>query len=103
LASATNAGSFHSKLVILNLGNAIGATSLTLTDPDTGEVLATKTDIFVPVGGFYFTDDILADMGVTGKYGPLQISSPNLQPFVVVSLVESTSNTGGFLEAVGIQ
>jgi len=103
LDSVTNAGNFRSKLVILNLGNAIGVTSLTAFNPDTGETLATKTDIFVPVGGFYLSNDILADMGQTGKFGPLQIKSPNLQPLIVVTLVESTSNTGGFLEAVGIQ
>ena len=103
LDAATNVGSFSSKLCILNLGNAIGATSLTAYDPVTGEVLATKTDIFVPVGGFYLSNNILADMGQTGKFGPLAITSPNLQQLVVVSLVESTSNTGGFLEAVGLQ
>jgi YVTN family beta-propeller protein len=103
LDAVTNTGNFRSKLVILNLGNAIGATSLTVYNPDTGETLATKTDIFVPVGGFYLSNDILADMGLVGKFGPLQIKSPNLQPLIVVTLVESTSNTGGFLEAVGIQ
>jgi hypothetical protein len=55
------------------------------------------------VGGFYLNNNILADMGLTGKFGPLAITSPNLQQLVVVSLVESTSNTGGFLEAVGLQ
>ncbi|MFN8008628.1 MAG: YncE family protein [Terriglobia bacterium] len=103
LDAVTNAGSFVSKLVILNLGNAIGATTLTARNPDTGEVLATKSDIFVPVGGFYLSEDILADMGLTGKFGPLYITSPNLQPLIVDTLVLSTNNTGGFLEAVGIQ
>jgi len=103
LDAVTNAGNFRSKMVILNLGNAIGATSLTAFNPSTGETLATKTDIFVPVGGFYLSNDILADMGLTGTFGPLQIKSPNLQPLFVVTLVESTSNTGGFLEAVGLQ
>jgi hypothetical protein len=103
LDAVTNTGNFHSKIFILNLGNAIGATSLTVYDPVTGASLATKADIFVPVGGFYFSNDILADMGLTDKYGPMQITSPNLQPLIVVTLVESTSNTGGFLEAVGLQ
>ena len=103
LDAVTNTGNFRSEIFILNLGNAIGATSLTVFDPDTGATLATKADIFVPIGGFYFSSDILADMGLTGKYGPMQITSPNLQPLIVVTLVESTSNTGGFLEAVGLQ
>ena len=101
--AVTNAGNFRSKMVILNLGNAIGATKFTARNPETGEVLAAKTDIFVPVGGFYLTNDILADMGLNGKFGPLEIESPNLQPLIVVTLVESTGNTGGFLEAVAIQ
>ena len=50
LDAVTNAGNFRSKMVILNLGNAIGATSLTAFNPSTGETLVTKTDIFVPVG-----------------------------------------------------
>jgi len=103
LNAVTNAGNFRSKMVILNLGNAIGATKFTARNPDTGEALATKTDIFVPVGGFYLSNDILADMGLYGKFGPLEVESPNLQPLIVVTLVESTGNAGGFLEAVPIQ
>jgi YVTN family beta-propeller protein len=104
LNSATNTGFFRSQLVLLNLGSApTAAVTLTARSNETGEVLATKSDISIPKNGFYIADDVLAALGIQGTFGPLEIESPNIQPLIGISLVGSTNRTSGFLEAVPIQ
>ncbi|MEW5974290.1 MAG: YncE family protein [Acidobacteriota bacterium] len=103
LNAVTNVGAFRSQLMIINLGNATAATKLTARDNVSGAILATKEDIFIPVGGFFYTENILADMGISGQFGPLQVESPNIQPLIVVTRVASDQRTGGFLEGVPIQ
>jgi DNA-binding beta-propeller fold protein YncE len=101
--AVTNVGSFRSRLFVLNLASATNSIQLTARNNDTGEVLATKTGISIPKNGFYFSNDVLSDMGVTGKFGPLDIESVTFGPFIAVTLVGSDAHTSGFLEAVPIQ
>ena len=101
--AATNAAPYRSQLVLLNLGNTAAAVTLTVYDSATGTVLTTKTGISVPVGGFYYSNDILTDLGLSGKFGPMQIESPNLQPLISVTILSNTNLTNGLLEAVPIQ
>jgi len=101
--SATNTGAFRSSLVLLNLGDTRAVVKLTARDNETGEVLATKDGIFIELNGFFYTDDVLADMGVQNNFGPLEIESPNLMPILGVTLIGSASRTSGFLEAVPIE
>jgi hypothetical protein len=101
--SATNTGEFRSRLAILNLGNTRAVLKLTARDNATGDVLATKEGIFIELNGFYYSDDIFAELGVENNFGPLEIESPNLQPVIGVTLIGSSSRTSGFLEAVPIE
>ena len=101
--SATNTGAFRSRLALLNLGNTRAVVKLTARNNETGEVLATKEGIFIELNGFFYTDDIFAEMGVENNFGPLEIESPNLQPLIGVTLIGSASRTSGFLEAVPIE
>jgi DNA-binding beta-propeller fold protein YncE len=101
--AVTNTGSFRSQLFILNLASVTNSITLTARNNDTGEVLATKTGISIPKNGFYLSNDVLSDMGVTGKFGPLEIESQTFGPFMAVTLVGSNEHTSGFLEAVPIQ
>lgn len=101
--SATNTGAFRSRLVLLNLGNTRAAVKLTARNNETGDVLATKEGIFIELNGFYISEDVFAELGIENNFGPLEIESPNLQPMLGVTLIGSTSRTGGFLEAVAIE
>jgi hypothetical protein len=101
--SATNTGAFRSRLAVLNLGNTRAVVKLTARNNETGEVLATKEGIFIELNGFYYSEDIFAEMGVDNNFGPLEIESPNLQPVIAVTLIGSGSRTSGFLEAVPIE
>ena len=103
LNSATNAGAFRSRLVILNTGNASAAVTLTARNSEDGETIGTKSGIFIVLNGFFISDNIFSDLGISGKFGPLQIESPNFQSLIAVTLVESDSHTSGFLEAIPIQ
>jgi len=101
--AATNVGFYRSQLVLLNLGNTSAAVKITAYDNATGQEMGNKTGISIPVNGFYFSDDILTDLGLSGKFGPLEIESPNLQPLVGVSLLSNSNRTNGLLEAVPVQ
>ena len=101
--SATNTGAFRSRLAVLNLGNTRAVVKLTARNNETGEVLATKEGIFIELNGFFYTDDVFAELGVENNFGPLEIESPNLQPLIGVTLIGSASRTSGFLEAVPIE
>jgi DNA-binding beta-propeller fold protein YncE len=101
--AVTNTGSFRSRLFVLNLASVVNSIQLTARNNDTGEVLATKTGISIPKNGFYLSNDVLSDMGVTGKFGPLDIESLTFGPFIAVTLVGSDAHTSGFMEAVPIQ
>jgi YVTN family beta-propeller protein len=103
LNAATNVGAFRSTLVVLNLGNTNAALKLTARNNETGEVLGTKEGVLIAVNGFFMSQDVLADLKVSGKFGPIEIESPNLQPLIVVTLVTSDARTSGFLEAVPYQ
>src|SRR5206468_1388579 len=80
--AATNVLPYRSQLVLLNLGNTSAAVTITVYDNATGQVLTTKTGISIPLGGFYYSDNILTDLGLSGKFGPIQIESLNLQPLI---------------------
>ena len=101
--SATNTGAFRSRLAVLNLGNTRAVVKLTARDNPTGEVLATKEGIFIELNGFFYTDDVFADLGIENNFGPLEIESPNVLPLIAVTLIGSASRTSGFLEAVPIE
>jgi len=101
--SATNTGAFRSRLVLMNLGNTRAVVNLTARDNETGQVLATKGGIFIETNGFYYSEDVFAELGVENNFGPLEIESPNVQPILAVTLIGSASRTSGFLEAVPIQ
>jgi DNA-binding beta-propeller fold protein YncE len=101
--AATNVPPYRSQLVVLNLGNTSASVTITVYDNATGQVLTTKTGISIPLGGFYYSDNILTDLGLSGKFGPIQIESPNLQPLIGVTILSNANLTNGLFEAVPIQ
>jgi len=101
--AVTNQTPYRSQLALLNLGNTAAAVSITAYDNATGAVLITKTGISVAVGGFYYSNDILTDLGLSQKFGTLEIESPNLQPLIGVTILSNANRTNGLFEAVPIQ
>jgi YVTN family beta-propeller protein len=101
--AATNVAPYRSQLVLLNLGNTTAAVTITVYDNSTGAVLTTKTGISIPLGGFYYSDNILTDLGLSAKFGPMQIESPNLQPLIGVTILSNSNGTNGLFEAVPVQ
>ncbi len=100
--AATNVGAYRSQLVVLNMGNTPAALKFTAYD-EAGQVLATKTGLSVPVNGFYFVENIFSELGLSSKFGALEIESPNLQPLIAVSLLSNVNRTNGLLVGVPIQ
>lgn len=102
--SVTNTGAYHSYLVVFNPGTNSAALTITLRKPDTGEVVASDNTVIIPANGYFATNDIMGFLKVTTEtYGPLEITDGNNNPIIGVSRVYSSSNTGGFFEAVQVQ
>ncbi len=101
IPSVTRLGDFRSALVVTNLGDASAWVELRFRDLQ-GNVLASRVHL-IPAGGFFSSVNILADLGISETFGPLEIVSLNSQPLAAVSRVFSTSRTGGYFEAVPVQ
>lgn len=102
LNSVINAGVFRSQLVIMNVGNTTATVKLTARD-EIAAVLGAKEGIAIPANGFYMSEDIFSDLGISGRTGSVVLESPTVSPLVAVSRVVSSSRTSGFLEAVPIE
>jgi hypothetical protein len=99
----TNVSPYRSQLVLLNLGSGLAAVTITVYDSSTGQVLTTKTGISIPIGGFYYSNDVLTDLGLSGKFGSIVVESPNLQPLIGVTVLSNTNGTNGLFEGVPLQ
>lgn len=99
LLSPTSAsvGVFKTTMTIINDSNSTNTVELRLRDSN-GIVLATKTQDINPYG-FFHTEDIHGFLGVSGTFGPIELTSKSAPaaPFVAVSRVYSTiTTTNGF-------
>ncbi|MEW5977604.1 MAG: beta-propeller fold lactonase family protein [Acidobacteriota bacterium] len=101
IPSVTNRGAFRSDLVVRNLSSS--STTLQLTARDTaGNVVATRSNLFVPGRGMFETSNILGFLGATDQFGPLEVRSATGQSLTATSRVYSDNpgggTNGGFLE-----
>ena len=75
------------------------AAQVRLRQRDTNGVLRGEFVVSIPSNGFYSQDDIHASLGLSGLFGPLEITSLNSMPLVATSRVYSVnSGTSGFFE-----
>jgi len=102
VANLSLGAGFTSELMILNLGTTTASLTLTARD-QVGGVLATKPGVTIAINGFYYSQNIFADLGIIGQVGSLEINSATLSPLSAVTRVDTTSHTSGLLEAVPIQ
>ena len=97
IPSATSVNQFRSSLVIQNTGSS--AAQVRLRQRDTNGGLRGELTVSIPSNGFYNRDDIHASLGVSGLFGPLEITSLTSMPLVATSRVYSVnSGTSGFFE-----
>lgn len=96
--SATRVGSFTSSLVVVNPGSSAQMVEFRFRDVD-GNVKSSGQEL-LPAGGFLNSNDILARLGVTADFGPLEIVSLSGRPLLAASRVYSQQRTGGYFEGV---
>ncbi|MSO22029.1 MAG: matrixin family metalloprotease [Acidobacteria bacterium] len=97
IPSATSVNQFRSSLVVQNVGTS--AAQVRLRQRDTNGVMRRELVVSIPPNGFYSQDDIHANLGLSGLFGPLEIASLNSMPLVATSRVYSVnSGTSGFFE-----
>lgn len=98
IPSTTSVNQFRSSLVVQNVGSTVA--QVRLRQRDTNGVVRTELALSIPPNGFYSRDDIHAALGLSGLFGPLEVTSLNATPLIATSRVYSTaSGTSGFFEA----
>jgi len=97
IPSTTSVNQFRSSLVVQNAGTAPAQVQLRLRD--TEGVIRGELVVSIQPNGHFSSDDIHASLGVSGLFGPLEITSLDSVPLVTTSRVFSiNSGTSGFFE-----
>ena len=95
IAAVSNLGGrYVSSLVVSNEGRGAATVDILARDPS-GTVSGQLLGVSIPAGGFFYSADILAALGVPDGYGPLEIRSTNGQPISAQSLVVSAAANRG--------
>lgn len=100
IPSTTSLGSFRSTLVVVNLSPTPTSVKITARTNEGGE--RGFVTLAIPGGGFVSYNDILGSLGLSGTFGPLEITSTDNKPILAVSRVYSTQRTGGYFEGVPV-
>jgi YVTN family beta-propeller protein len=96
--SLPNTSTFHSQLYVWNSGDTAATVNLTLRDA-LGATMASKDGVSLPAKGFYFSKDIFFDLASNAQVGSLEVNSPAFSRIVPLVLLQSSTHTGGFLQA----
>jgi len=101
LKSSANTN-FQSSLVIENPNSSATTVTLIAREGGTqnnGAVTGTRT-VNIPPNGYFFSNNVLEDIGATSDFGPIEIHTNPDVPVIAVSRVYSTTgNTSGFFSA----
>ncbi len=96
--SAANTASWRSSLVVVNTNSQPAYVDIISRD-NNGDVQGRLMGLLIPSGGFFSHDNILAYLGVTNGYGPIEVSTPYASaPLMVTSKINSNDGTSGFFE-----
>jgi hypothetical protein len=98
IPSTTSTGGFRSSLVVANLDTSAVTVELSFRDGDgnlQGSVVET-----ISGNGFLSTVDILGRLGISERYGPMEIISVTGKPILALSRVYSPLRTSGTFEGV---
>jgi YVTN family beta-propeller protein len=96
--SLSNTSAFHSQLYVWNSSQGSTTFNLTLRDA-LGATMTAQTGLSLPANGFYYTEDLFVSLSSNAQVGSLEVSSPSLSRIVPLVLLQSSTHTGGFLEA----
>ena len=96
--SATSTGSFKSSLALANLDAEPAQVTVTVRDSE-GTVMK-STVMTIPGSGMFVSQDVLATLGLPGRFGPIEITSSSGKPLLAVSRVISGQRTGSAFAAV---
>jgi hypothetical protein len=95
IAAVSNLGGrYVSSLVVSNEGRA-EATVVIQARNASGTAGDQLLAVSIPAGGFFYSADILAALGIPDGYGPLEIRSTNGQPIAAQSLVVGAAANRG--------
>jgi hypothetical protein len=101
LKSSANA-SFRSTLAIVNPNSSPASVEISAREgssPNNGAVTGARV-ISIPSNGQFVSENILAEIGSSSTFGPIELRSLTGIPIIAVSRVYSaTGNTSGFLSA----
>ena len=101
IPSATSTGSFKSSLALANLDAEPAQVTVTARDSE-GAVMK-STVMTIPASGMFVSQDLLATLGLPGRFGPIEISSPRGKPMLAASRVISGQRTGSAFAAVPLE
>jgi type 1 glutamine amidotransferase len=99
--SATSAGSFKSSLALANLDGEPAQVAVTVRNSD-GTVMK-STVMTIPASGMFVSQDVLATLGLPGRFGPIEITSSNGKPLLAASRITSGQRTGSTFAAVPLE
>ena len=99
--SATSAGSFKSSLALANLDAEPAQIAVTARDSE-GTVMKSAV-LNIPSSGMFVSQDVLATLGLPGRFGPIEITSSGGKPLVATSRVISSQRTGSAFAAVPVE
>jgi IPT/TIG domain/Matrixin len=101
IPSTTSVSPFRSSLILQNVGSS--SATVNLRQHDITGAVRKELNITIPAAGFFQTDDLHATLGLSGIYGPLEITSTNSIPLVATSRVFSpNSGASGFFEGIDL-
>ena len=95
--STANVGNFRSSLVVVNTGSADALVDLVSRTVD-GGIQGQLRGLLIRARGFFSSSNILASLGISSSFGPVEIVSINGQPLMATSRVYSFSGTSGFFQ-----
>ena len=101
IPSATSTGSFKSSLALANLDAEPAQVAVIARDSE-GAVMK-STVLNIPASGMFVSQDVLATLGLPGRFGPIEITSSSGKPLVAASRVISSQRTGSAFAAVPLE
>jgi hypothetical protein len=101
IPSVTSTGSFKSSLALANLDAEPAEVAVTVHN-SAGAVMS-STVMTIPASGMFVSEDVLATLGLPGRFGPIEITSPSGKPLLAASRVISGQRTGSAFAAVPLE
>jgi hypothetical protein len=102
--SSTNINPFRSSLMVINAGNNAAASVNVVVRDTSGNIIGQEDGRVIPPNGFFSVDDLLTSLNITSNYGPVEITSTDSAPLVVVSRGYSPNDhTSGFFQGQTLQ